>query len=118
METDKAVLAFSQSEKIKAGLIWAGQALEILRGLKDGEIAGGQKMVGAWLAMITHETRLARATVPDEQWDAIDPHIERAIVMVNSGVGHEAGIHLTRALSKTTNIAERSMSFLKEEGIL
>jgi hypothetical protein len=38
--------------------------------------------------------------------------------MVNSGVGEEATIHLSKALSKTTNIGHHAMSFLKEKGML
>ena len=37
MEVDKAIMAFSQSEKVKAGLIWISQVLEILRGMPDQE---------------------------------------------------------------------------------
>ena len=38
--------------------------------------------------------------------------------MIHSGVGPEAVIHLTQALSQVTSIGQRSMSFLQEQGLL
>jgi hypothetical protein len=38
--------------------------------------------------------------------------------MFDSGIGEEALIHLSRALSKVTNIGQQSMSYLKETGLL
>jgi hypothetical protein len=59
MEIDEAIMAFSQSEKIKAGLISISQALEVLRGLAEGEIRGGEKIINVLLGMIDHEVKLA-----------------------------------------------------------
>ena len=38
--------------------------------------------------------------------------------MIDSGVAPEAVIHLTQALSQVTSIGHRSMTVLKEEGLL
>jgi len=43
MEISKSIMAFSQSEKIKSGLIWISQALEMLQGLSSTEKGGGEK---------------------------------------------------------------------------
>ncbi len=118
METDKAIMAFSQSEKIKAGIIWISQALILLQGLPGEEKKGGERIISALLNMIDHEIKLAKAVAGSEMWDEIEPNIDKAVVMVNSGVGHEATIHLSRALSKVTNIGHQSMTFLKEKGLL
>jgi hypothetical protein len=118
MEINEAIMAFSQSEKIKAGAIWISQALELLQELPEGEKKGGEKMVNALLKMIVHEIKLAGSLARNERWDDIQPHIDRALTMVNSGVGEEAAIHLSKALSKTTNIGHHAMSFLKEKGML
>jgi len=118
METDKAIMAFSQSEKIKAGIIWVSQSLNLLEGLSDAEKKGGEKIISILLNMIVQEANLAKAVAGVEGWDEIEPHIDKAILMINSGVGQEANIHLSRALSKTTNIGQQSMSVLKEEGLI
>jgi hypothetical protein len=118
METNEAIMAFSQSEKIKAGLIWVSQTLNLLEGLPGGEKAGGEKVINAVLNMVGNEIRLAKAVGGDRGWGEIEPYLEKALVMVNSGVGAEANANLSKALSKVTNIAHGSMTFLKEKGLL
>ncbi len=51
-------------------------------------------------------------------WDEVEKHIDMAMVMINSNMVQESGFHLTRSLSQVTGIAQRSMSVLKDEGIL
>ncbi|MBN2123901.1 MAG: hypothetical protein JW821_06390 [Deltaproteobacteria bacterium] len=118
MKTDEAILAFSQSEKIKAGLIWLSQALEMLRGLPEPERKGGERLVSALLNMVSHEIKLAGTVAANREWEDADPYIERAIAMVESGVGEEAVVHLSRALSRVTNIGQQAMMHLKEEKLL
>ncbi len=118
METNEAIMAFSQSEKIKAGLIWVSQTLSLLEGLPGGEKAGGEKVINAVLNMVGNEIRLANAVGGDRGWGEIEPYLEKALVMVNSGVGAEANANLSKALSKVTSIAHGSMTFLKEKGLL
>jgi hypothetical protein len=118
MKTDQAIMAFSQSEKIKAGLIWIAQALELLQGLSGEERRGAEKTIGAMLNMVGHEISLARNLAPHDMWNMIESPIDRALTMIQSGVGHEAIAHLSKALSKVTNIGQQSMSLLKEESLL
>jgi len=51
-------------------------------------------------------------------WDEVLRHIDKALVMINSGVAAEAVVHLTQALSQVTSIGHRSMTILKGEGLL
>jgi hypothetical protein len=118
METKQAIMAFSQSEKIKSGLIWVSHSLEMLSGLPEPEKQGGEKMIKAIINMIVHEIRLAGTLVEDAPWKEIESGIEQAIVMINSGVGSDAVPQLTRALSRVTTIGHRAMAFLKEKGLL
>lgn len=118
MEIDEAIMAFSQSEKIKAGLISISQALEVLRGLAEGEKMGGQKIISVSLSMIGHEVKLARTVTRHKEWDDVELCIDKAMVMVNSGVGHEATLHLSKALSKVTTIGQQSMTLLKDKELL
>jgi hypothetical protein len=41
-----------------------------------------------------------------------------AMVMIDSQVLHESAFHLTQALSQVTGIGQRSMSVLKQHGLL
>lgn len=118
MQAKEAIMAFSQSEKIKAGIIWTAQTIEILGTLPEGERKGGERMVQALLNMVGHEISLAKALVKHGIWQEADSHLNKAEVMVASGVGQEATIHLSRALSKVTTIGQESMTALKEMDLL
>ncbi len=118
MDTQMAIMAFSQSEKIKSGIIWLSHALELLGSLTGPETNGGEKIIRALSNMVFQEILLAKSVADDERWKEAEKSIDQAIVMINSGVGPESVFHLTQALSKVTSIGEHSMSFLKEQGLL
>jgi len=118
MDRGQAIMALSQSEKIKAGLIWVSQALELIQGLREDERKGAERVALALMNMIGYEINLAKAVAAHEAWDGIQTHVDKAVVMVNSGIGEEAIVHLSRALSGVTTIGHQSMSLLKEENLL
>ena len=118
MEVDEAIMAFSQSEKIKAGIIWANQILEIVQAQPRSERAGSTTLVNALLNMVAQEIGLAKNLAPQGLWAEAETPLERALTMINSGVPQEAPAQLGKALSKITNIGQRSMSLLKDEKLL
>ncbi|MCP4112389.1 MAG: hypothetical protein GY749_43840 [Desulfobacteraceae bacterium] len=117
MKIQKPITAFSQSEKIKSGLIWISQGIEITNGLPEKERQGA-KIIHSLLSMIASEIHLARSLAQDELWNNAEKDIHMATVMINSGVAHEAVFHLTQALTHVTTIGQRSLAFLKQEGFL
>ena len=114
----EAIIALAQSEKIKAGLIWASQAIDISWGLPEEQRKGAERIVQVLLNMISREVALAKTITKNDSWDGIEGHIEKALIMISSGVGQEAVAHLSRALSLVTNIAQQSMLLLKEKDLL
>ncbi len=118
MRDNKPVMAFCQSEKIKSGIIWVSQSIQLLLGLHEPERSGGERMVKVLLEMVLSEVSLAETLVGAEEWEAARGHLERAAVMLNSGVAPESLLHLTQALSQVTNIGQRSMTQLRAEGLL
>jgi hypothetical protein len=118
MQTDQAIKAFSQSEKLKAGLIWASQIAEVYLGLPESEKPGAERVLKTLIGMIASEIHIAQNAAPHEIWLAADKDLNTAQVMLNSGVAHDTAHHLTRALSKVTTIGQQSMSLLVEEGLL
>ncbi len=117
MDTQAAVSALSQGEKIKAGLIWASQGLEMLQGLGEVERAGGLRIVKGLCAMVGSEVSLVRTVTGDPSWGEVLPPLERALVMMESGVAEESVEHLSKALSRTTDILQRAMTVLREKGL-
>lgn len=111
-------MAFSQSEKIKAGLIWASQVVEIFKALPEADKPGAEKIIKALVDMIGGEILICKKSAPNELWMEVEKNIDKATVMIHSNVAHEAGFHLTRALTRVTTIGQRSMSILKDRGLL
>ena len=118
METSQAIMAFSQSEKVKTSLICASQSLQLLTGLPFPEKEGAQKVIRMNIEMMRQEIQLARNLSGDESWDEIEKSVAKAVVMIDSGVAPESVVNLTRALSQVTSIGHRSMTVLKEKGLL
>ncbi len=118
MNTKEAIMAFSQSEKIKSGIIWASQTLELLRGLPEPEKRGAERVVKMLVEMIFQEIQLGGNVAAGEDWQGIEKSIDQAVAMINSHVAPESVVHLTQALSQVTTIGQRSMSTLQEQGLI
>jgi hypothetical protein len=61
---------------------------------------------------------VAIKAAPHKLWLAAEKDINTALVMLNSGVTHEAGYHLTQALTQITTIGQQSMSLLTDKGLV
>ena len=118
MDQRTAILAYSLSEKLKTGLLWANQLVEIHTGQSEELRAGSRPVIRAAVSMIASEIHLAAKLVTMEQWDEMDKHLNLALVMIDSGVVPEASYHLTQALSQVTTIGQRSMQRLMDSGLL
>lgn len=118
MDTRASILALSQSEKIKAGLIWVSQAIEMITGLPEQNREGAEKLVIALVGMVSSEIQLGRQIAPHDGWEAALKHINTATVMLHSHVVHDAPFHLSRALSQVTNVGQAAMTRLGEAGLL
>ena len=118
MDTQSAILAFSQSEKIKAGLIWTSQTIEMDMGLPDQHKPGAEQIITALVSMVANEINLGMKLAPNEHWEAALKHINNAIVMLNSKVVHDVPFHLSKALSHVTTIGQTSMTHLREDGLV
>ncbi len=118
MEISEAIMAFSQSEKIKAGIIWISGSIDVISGLAASERRGAEKAVRLILGMISQEIMLGATVAPSSQWQEINRIMDQVMVMFDSGVGADSIYHLTQALSRVTGIGKNSMGFLKEKGLL
>ena len=118
MNTKEAILAFSQSEKIKSGIIWVTQALVVLSGLPEKNRKSAERIAHVFIGLMLRDVHLAVRVTDDPTWRNVEKNIDLALVMLDSGVSQEAGYHLTRALSHVTDIGQRSMSELRDRGLL
>ena len=113
-----AITSISQGEKIKSGIIWATEIVNALAGYTPHEKAGAEKTATTLIRMIGFEAVLSRRTTKDSSWIDVEKDIDMALVMINSGVSHEAVFHLSKALNKTTSITQKGVKYLADNGIL
>ena len=118
MQIQDAITTFSQSEKIKAGLIWTTQVIEIYKTIPESDKSGAEKIIKAIVNMLGSEILICKKSAPNELWVEVEKNIDTAMIMINSSVAHEAGYHLTQALTHVTTIGQRSMSILRDKGLL
>jgi hypothetical protein len=118
VKLNEAIMAFCQSEKIKSGILWVSQCIQLLEGIQEPERSGGERMVKVLLEMVLREVSLAETLAGAEEWGAARDHLERAAVMIHSGVAPECLHRLTQALSQVTNVGQRSMTQLKKQELL
>jgi hypothetical protein len=117
MTSHEAITDLCQSEKIKAGLIWATQSLEALSGLPPARQAPILDVIQGLIGSVANEASIARR-VGAEEWLAVERRIDRALVMIRSGVPQEATYHLARALSAATDRGQRAMRWLRDHELL
>lgn len=118
MDSGKAILAFSQSEKIKAAIIALSHAIETLGQVPESQRRSGENVARVMLGFMLRDVHLAGRVAGQEAWREVEKDLDLAMVMLDSGVAHEAPYHLTRALSRVTDIGRESMSWLKQQGLL
>ena len=116
--TANAIVAFSQSEKIKAALIWLSSASGMIDNLPGPEKQGAERFFKTMVGMVHQEVMMAKRVTGYEEWDRVSGYMERAMVMIESGVASQSVDHLTMALSQVTNIGQKAMSYLKEKKLL
>jgi len=118
METDQAILAFAQSEKLKSALIWTTQLSQVHLALAELDKPGAERIIKTLVSMIGNEIMVAQKAAPHKDWLEASKDVNKALVMLNSGVAQESAYHLTQALSKVTNIGQQSMALLIDKGML
>lgn len=117
-ERSAALIDFCQGEKIKAGLIWITHSVEMAQHMEGAARQGALGLVEALLRLLLQEVHLAGRMGRDDAWPQAQTAVEKALVMVRSGVAGEAAYHLTRALSVVTGVDERAMRVLRGAGLI
>lgn len=118
MESKEAIVSFSQSEKVKSGLIWCSQCAQLAQNMPQPEQLGAVQLLQSLMAMITTEVQLARHVSGEPVWLEVEKIMNTARVMVDSGVSHEAVYHFTQALSQVNRIGQKAMTELIDKGLL
>ncbi|MDD3991882.1 MAG: hypothetical protein RBR20_10825 [Desulfobacterales bacterium] len=112
------IASFTLSDKIKSGLIWASTACDQAAGFEGLTRQGAVAVAENLLSMVLNETVLVRQASGNTEWDEAMRLMDKARVMIRSGVPAEASFHLTRALSVVTSIGRQAGEALRQQGLL
>jgi hypothetical protein len=118
MNISEAILSFSQSEKIKSGLIWAIHLSEMRESIPQNQRSGADKFLETLIDMIGHEIQLTRNMIQEKAWHEAEQSVNTALVMIRSKVPEESSFHLTNAISRVTSLGQRAMTYLKDQGCI
>lgn len=117
MTPGQAVAVYAQSEKVKAGLIWVSQVADQVTAMDYPGRNHGIALLQHLARMVADESGLAARISGDAHWHEIGRIIEKALVMISSGVPQETGYHLARALSRVTRLGGQAAAVLEEHGL-
>ena len=56
MQVNQAIIAFSQSEKLKSGIIWANQIVEMHIALSEPEKPGAERVLNTLINMMQKQS--------------------------------------------------------------
>jgi hypothetical protein len=118
MDTREAILDFQYSEKMKSGLIIGTNLMAQMGSLKEGELAGGRKVLVWYLEGLLRETRVAEALLGQGRFVDLEQKVMEIIGRVQLAQFQGAEGSLSEAISLATTSCQRSMSFLVQRGLI
>ncbi len=114
----EAVMVFHFADRMKSELLLASRLLGALGGLKDQELAGGQKILMEYLRGLEGEAALGQSLINDQGMVRARTVLTGLVGMVEGGPHQEIQSHLTWVLSTMTTYAQRAMEYLINQKLL
>jgi hypothetical protein len=112
------ILGFMYAERLKSALIIAGQLLDVLPDLNEGERPGGLKMFGSFVRGVGNEMQLAANIMGGSDWDGLSGQLDLMEGYARLGQMEAARQELSQSLSRVTTLGGRAMASLKEADFL
>jgi hypothetical protein len=114
----EAVMVFHFADRMKSELLIASRLLGALGGLRDQELAGGQKIFMEYLRGLEGEAALGQSLIGDQEMVRVRTVLTGLVGMVEGGPLHEIQSHLTWVLTTMTTYAQRAMEYLLNQKLL
>ena len=118
LESKNQIMSLVYAERLKSALIVAGQLLDVLADLEEGERSGGLKMLGCYVSGVGGEIRLAANVMGAPDWKSLRGQLNLIEGYARLGHLETARQELSRTLSQVTTLSGRAMSSLKSAGLL
>ena len=121
MKTEKVksnILGFMYGERLKSALIIAGQLLDVLSDLSEGERQGGLKVFSGFVNGVANEMRLTANVMGDPAWGELSGQLNLMEGYARLGQMEAARQELSQTLSRVTTLSGGAMTQLKKTGLL
>ena len=118
MDDKTAVKEYQFGERAKSELILVSQLLAVLAEMKDRELAGGKRILLAFLEGIRSELEFARGATGAGEFQRAINHLNEAISLVESGQPGPATLKVADAISDATTAAQQAWQVLSAHGLL
>ena len=112
------ILGFMYAERLKSSLIIAGQLLDVLPDLSEGERSGGMKILGSFVRGVGNEIGIAAHVMGGSDWDDLSGQLNLMEGYARLGQMEAARQELSQTLSRVTTLGAGAMTFLKNAGLL
>jgi hypothetical protein len=112
------ILGFMYAERLKSVLIIAGQLLDVLADINEGERSGGLKMFGSFVRGVENEMKLATNVMGGSDWDGLSGQLNLMEGYARLGQLEVARQELSQSLSRVTTLGGRAMNSLKKADLL
>jgi len=112
------ILGFMYAERLKSALIIAGQMLDVLPDLNEGERTGGLKMFNSFVRGVGNEIRLAANVMGGADWDGLSGQLNLMEGYARLGQLEAARQELSQTLSRVTTLGGRAMTSLRNADLL
>ena len=117
LETKRHIMSFMYGERLKSALLIAGQLLDVLVGLEEGERTAGLKMLASFVRGVGGEMRLAANVMKTQDWQGLCAQLNLMEGYARLGQMEAAREELGRTLSRVTTLSGRAMTSLVRLGI-
>jgi len=116
--TKNEIVGYQFAERIKSALIIGSKMLLVTESLKENQLEGAKKVMGAFLDALSTETGLAMNATRMKEFDLVEDKLEQVRRRIEEGDFEEAIATLGAAVSHATTACERTMRALMEKGLM
>ena len=117
-EIKRHIMSFMYAERLKSALIIAGDLLDVLADLDEGERSGGLKVLASFVRGLGGEMRIAANVMGSEDWKGLPAQLNLMEGYARLGQMEAARQELSRSLSLATTLSSRAMNSLQTLGLI
>jgi len=112
------MIIFHYAEKIKSNLILTANLVEILSSMRDEEIAGGEKLLVAYLNALIREVNIASNASGVQGFQSVNAKLEEAIEQTKQHNYSNVMKLVSEAISSTTTSGNKAAEALRKKGLI